>query len=542
MKKPPALVYTDRHPGPFMPAIPSLLLLLTLSPQDDLQEIRIRSGPYTPSPVSLAVQTYLVELGVTVKDRHSQPVCGLKPSDFELTDNGKPQTISRFSEQNSSRPQAQPPATGPPQSAQAARSIVIFFDDTHTENFTLQKARDAAKKFLSAGILPGDRLAIFTTSENPSVDFTADPAPLLAALDQIKPHPEVGARGLSGCPTLTPYQAYAIEQRIDLELKQRKVGEAVRCNCGPEPTTTCIQAQDGAVQDAATSAWSIFKPQSASALDRLGQVIHHLASAPGTRILLLASPGFVSGGMERSTSAIMDAAIRARIVVNSLDSAGLSTNRSQGMEKMVLDELMSNASIATGGRFIQNNNDLSAGLGQLAEPSPVSYLLGFSPSAAPDDKYHPLKVKVKTGDRAESRPGYFSSAPEKPVETIQQRIDRLVASKDTMEEIPAAIHVSGSLQVDITVDARSLKFSEHSGRSLQQLTFVTLVLDPSGNVIEGKQAVVDLALTPGKRAELESQCIEATTSFTLPKGAYKIREVIREALENRFTAQTIAVP
>lgn len=107
----------------------------------------------------------------------------------------------------------------------------------------------------------------------------------------------------------------------------------------------------------------------------------------------------------------MDAALRAHIVINSLDSAGLSTNSSQTIEKMVLSELMSTASIATGGQFIQNSNNLPGGLRGLAEPPEVSYLLGFSLAEEPDDKYHTLKVKLKNaaGYRVESRPGYFSA-------------------------------------------------------------------------------------------------------------------------------------
>lgn len=529
-----------------------LLLLawcLQTDPQFDPQAVRIRSGPYTPSPPSIAVQTYLVELGVTVKDHHGNPVSGLTAADFELTDNGKPQTIKFFSEQKSSEPRtiatpaakptAQPAAQPPP-----TRSILLFFDDTHTADFALQKGRLAAKKFLSEAARPGDRFAILTASGAPSVDFTADTQVLLAALDKLKPHPGRGDRGLSNCPTLNPYQAYAIDQGIDYELKRQKVAEAIACDCGPQPTKSCIAAQDGLVQGAAASAWSIYRPESVSFIDGLAFALRHLASAPGSRLMLMVSPGFVSGSLEQKTSAPVDRALRARIVVNALDSTGLSTNRSQGLQSPVLGELMSTASIATGGKFIHNNNDLTGGLRQLAEPAPDSYLMGFSPTSAPNDKYHRLNVKLKnpSAGHVESRPGYFSTKPGPQPETIQQRIERLAASKETIEQIPATVRLSGAVQVDISVDLRHLKFSEQSGRHVQQLTFVTLVLDPSGNIIQGKQAVIDLALKPAKLADLQAKGLHAVTSFTLPKGSYRIREVIREALENHFTAQTVPLP
>jgi VWFA-related protein len=528
-----------------------LPIMLAAGPApDDIQEIRIRSGPYAPAPATFAVQTNLVELGVTVKDRKGEPVGGLKAGDFELADNGKPQAITFFSEQKSA-PQAEPiradsPAASGATPAAAVRSIVLFFDDTHNTAMGLQKGREAARKFLTEGAQPGDHFAILTTSGNPAVDFTADTKALLAALNQLKEHPDIGARGLNSCPALNPYQAYAIDHYLNIELKQAKVAEAIVCNCGPQPELVCIQEQDTVVQSAAATAWSIFKPQSAAAIDRLGFAVRHLATAPGSRVLVMVSSGFPSGDLEQQISGVMDAAIRAHIVINALDSIGLSTDRRQGAQSMVLDALMADAAISTGGQFIHNNNDLPGGLRRLAEPAPVSYVLGFSPTSAPDDKYHPLKVKLKDnpGDRVESRPGYFPAPPEKPRETIQQRIDRLAASKDTLQDVKANVQVTAHesvIEVDISVAAKELKFSEQGDRHVQQLTFVTMILDRDGNLLEGKQAVMDLALGPAKLAEILEKNIETTTSFSLPKGAYQVREVIREAMQNRMTAVNTAI-
>lgn len=353
---------------------------------------------------------------------------------------------------------------------------------------------------------------------------------------------------------LNPWQAYAIDQRIDLKVKQAAVAEAVQCFCGVDAKPECIGNQDSRVQAAAAIARSIFKPQSASALEQLAPVIRHLSSAPGNRVLILISPGLITGGLEQQISALMDAALRAHIVINSLDSSGLSTNSSQTMEKMVLSELMSTAAVATGGQFIQNSNNLTGGLRGLAEPPEVSYIIGFSPAGEPDDKYHTLKVKLKSaaGYRVESRPGYFSTKLkdgstgkplDKPAETIQQRIDRLAASTETVENVPSSVHVSGSekdgraaIQVDISVAAKQLKFVQQGDRHVQELTFVTIVQDRAGNFIEGKQAVMDLALTPATLAKFQSKGIEASTSFSPPKGAYQVREVIREAVENHMSA------
>jgi len=52
---------------------------------------------------------------------------------------------------------------------------------------------------------------------------------------------------------------------------------------------------------------------------------------------------------------------------------------------------------------------------------------------------------------------------------------------------------------------------------------------------------MDMALTAATRADLETKGIKAVTSFLAGKGSYRIREVIREAVQNRLTASNSPV-
>jgi peptidoglycan/xylan/chitin deacetylase (PgdA/CDA1 family) len=45
---------------------------------------------------------------------------------------------------------------------------------------------------------------------------------------------------------------------------------------------------------------------------------------------------------------------------------------------------------------------------------------------------------------------------------------------------------------------------------------------------------MDLTLTGGTLAALEKDGIHAATSFVAPKSAYRVREIVREAGENRI--------
>ena len=56
------------------------------------------------------------------------------------------------------------------------------------------------------------------------------------------------------------------------------------------------------------------------------------------------------------------------------------------------------------------------------------------------------------------------------------------------------------------------------GHSVDPLTFVTLLENAGGNFIEGKQAVMDLALSAPTLAEMECKGIQASTSFFVAEG------------------------
>jgi len=55
-------------------------------------------SPAQAKTYTLTLGTKLMVVDVTVKDKHGNPVHGLKLSDFRLNENGKPQQIKNFDE------------------------------------------------------------------------------------------------------------------------------------------------------------------------------------------------------------------------------------------------------------------------------------------------------------------------------------------------------------------------------------------------------------------------------------------------------------
>ena len=459
------------------------------------------------------MQTNLVELAATVRDRRGTAVGGFQAADFQVLDNGKPQAITLFSERRAELPTSTPStsaaADSPPATVPAAqpRFLALFFDDTHSGMAGFERSKRAAEKLLAGGLRPGDRIGIFTSSGTGTLDFTADTKSLAATLAVLKRHPEpLGARGWGPCPTLTAYQAFVIARHLDERAKQIAVQEILACEPG---TPYWVAVQEA--QSAGESAWDQLRHEPARVLGVLTQVARHLAAQPGTHVLLMVSPGFVTDGMEHETATLIDTCLRNRIAINALDNEGLLSGggdspeslgqfqgprtewaeRSLGQRNPIVQGLMADATESTGGEFIHNNNDLNRGLEALTAIPQVSYMLGISPAEQPDGQYHKLKVIVTKGGNyvVSARPGYFSTPGEKPPETARQRIDRLALSAESLTEIPATLKVQSfedkdgrrRIQVDIAIDAKNLAFGERDGVAAQQLTFVTILQDAKGN-------------------------------------------------------------
>ncbi|MGB2642976.1 MAG: VWA domain-containing protein [Candidatus Acidiferrum sp.] len=544
--------------------------------QADVREIRIRYGVYAPPSTAITVQSNLVQLSVLVRDKAGHLVGGLSQSDFEVLDNGKPQAIAFFSEEKANVPpstspepetvktsesgtannEPEPVADGTP----ARRSVALFIDDTHSMLRALQTTKTAAEKFVETSLQPGTHMSIFTDSGDVTLEFTDKKELLLAAIGKIRLQSRLGAKPVTDCPPLTSYEAFVIVNHLDPRAREVAVNAAVGCFCPPgSDPVQCRTREEDFVDDLSNTIWNQTQHESTDALDVLKIAVQELAKAPGRRLLIILSPGFAAGGMDQRISGIIDTALRNRIVINSLESDGLTTaseapegdRADPSVRDIVLPEMMSNVAAATGGRLIRNNNDLTSSLRELASAPDDSYFLGFSPVNRPDDRYHTLKVRLNNGEKLniQTRAGYFSGSGNKDQETAQQLIDRVAAASSPLEQFPMTVRATPGaakngqfpIGVWIRIDAKQLKFAKVNGRSVQQLTFVTVLEDQAGNYLTGRQAVMDLYLKPSTLATLKSKGIKAILSLNAPHGNYRVREVVRELVQNHIAASITTV-
>ena len=153
-------------------------------------------------------------------------------------------------------------------------------------------------------------------------------------------------------------------------------------------------------------------------LSVLKDVIRRLSATPGSRNVILASPGFfLPNEMRQEEAELMDRAIRANVTLNSLDVRGVytlipggdasergrysvsATNLMMLMKQNAMSadsDVMEELADATGGQFFHNDNGLFEGFRQLVAQPEYIYILGFSPQNLKlDGTRHALKVALK---------------------------------------------------------------------------------------------------------------------------------------------------
>jgi VWFA-related protein len=513
-----------------------LAAIVLVAQQIPPDELHWGAGPYAPEIAgasTIRVHSDLVEVPTIVRDEHGNAVGNLKKDDFLLFDNGKPQIISTFSVLTG--------GTAPGSASVAApvvqpRFVALFFDDVNTNFSNLNFARDGAIKFIRKGLDTDERVGIFTASGTLSLDFTDDIQKLLETLAKLRLFQRMRAQGPGACPPLGTYQAWVIKH--DPGGQTREYMSAVRSarSCG------CFNDADRCARREADMLVGIAEDRAIDTFESISYVIKHLGQMAGHRVLVLASSGFLSMSLNQEMQKVIEAALRASVVINSLSTVGVTF----GME--YLDAPLSGLAVGTGGKFMHDNNDLSGGFHTLSTVPSISYILGFSPvSLKIDGLEHKLKVKLaeKTHLSVSARPGYYAPSPDPtPAEKRFRKLQADVMASNNLAEIPiqftAAPETSSTgeltLRIMVHVEARKLPFQDIGDRKAERLIFITALFDDKNQFLTGAQGVMELRLKEATLKQISGQGLDAKLSMQAPAGTYRVRQVVQEVVDGRVAA------
>jgi VWFA-related protein len=168
-------------------------VLIALTALPSLAQTTPQTAPQAIPQQGEVINVQVTNLDVVVTDSKGKRVTGLTKDDFEVIEDGKPQTISNLSEIGRTA-NAVTETTQP-----APRRILLIVDNGSIALSARRKVFNATRAALERLLIgPSDRLAIATVSRSlqQRLGWTADKAEVLSVLttiekDAILPHPDL---------------------------------------------------------------------------------------------------------------------------------------------------------------------------------------------------------------------------------------------------------------------------------------------------------------------------------------------------------------
>ncbi len=324
------------------------------------------------SPLTLRVNTQLVEVSVVVKDSRGAPVTDLKASDFEVYDKGKKQAIRVFKVEDYRRAGIGQPAAvaisqttqtpnarafsnrTPVESGASNAATVIVIDAGNTwdkDRMTWQDlvyARDQVIKFLRQ-VRPEDRLGIYLMGVDRFWilhEYTQNCADLVERLATWKagatPEPSgvkfldvwtefavhfarvdaATAKAIHTTQFFQPNQAKSLALPGTPDLPIRHTGPAASAPGTPAPIP-----QPGTATQAASSPTSqgiYVSPEQNDPLSTLRAVANHLSSVPGRKNLILISSKMFLPPEFKDQVRVLQPLVQSGVAIYTIDPGGLA--------------------------------------------------------------------------------------------------------------------------------------------------------------------------------------------------------------------------
>jgi VWFA-related protein len=576
------------------------------SPQDNRasQEQSTKAAPTQQSSAEITnsenqsiirVRVPVVVLRVVVKDAAGNVVNNLKKEDFQIQDNNKPQEITTFAvehpasrtvrnldENAATAKEDTTGATGPDAIVVASRYVVLLLDDIHIQPDGAVSVRTQAMEAIQS-LQSRDLAAVFSTSGRIHQDFTRDKHLLSEMISRFMPAPIDGG-SYGACPHITYFQAQLMVNLKDPDATEKAVEDFWSCKYGKND-----QSYSVAVRDAAQTAQAVVDSgdvELKQAMRRISELVGALSELPGDRKIVFVSPGFASLDLLGELSPLLDRAIRANVVVDTIDARSLyvpdesldasragsciagsmnpapqagdnnahgcnpeAVDRFQFAQQSAMNDVLSGLAAGTGGTWFHNRNDLNKGIHDALSSPETSYVLSFSPqSKSLDGKFHKLKIAVPATKQysVQARAGYFAAKPASdPIKQAEADFHDALFAQDEMNEIPVDVHSNffvkdaneASLAVLTHIDIKGLHFQRVSERNYDELTVGVVIFDDHGNFVTGNKRTLTLRLLDESLERVRKTGVSVKMSFDVKPGTYVVRVVASDSVGASMSAR-----
>jgi VWFA-related protein len=394
-----------------------------------------------PQPIRTGIN--FVRVDVIVTDGKGEPVLDLKPEEFTVTEDGKPQKVEQFTvvkidavEQNAARP-TMAIRSDFDEEREAARAdvrlFVLLLDDYHVRRGNDMAVRKPLIDFIENQLDPADMVAVmYPLTPVADIRFSRDRRATAGAIANFE------GRKFNYQPRnpMEEQYAYYPAQTVERIRNQVTMGAlkaaSVRLGGLREGRKSIIFVSEGFT--------TTLPPQLSDPVAAMPGVGNPVARRPTPNTPTMDRAQDRADFMNQTDLLndmrdVFDTANRQNTSIYPVDPRGLAAmeygiNEGVGQTQdrqhlaAALDTLRTLAG-NTDGRAIINRNDLATGMKQIIRDSSGYYLLGYNSTQAPTDgKFHEIKVRVtRRGVETRHRKGYWAftaeeaaraSAPSKP--------------------------------------------------------------------------------------------------------------------------------
>ncbi len=521
------------------------LLAVNVAPSALAQDA---SQQATQPQYRMHVTSELVLVNVVVRDKKGNLIRGLKKEDFTLTEDNKRQQISTFDYENvdelATAGAAEATVTGAASTggllhssntvamdARDRRLMLFFFDFSAMDPEQIERAVDAAKKFIHTKMLPADMIALVSLSTNMRVDldFTADKTKVLTILSAYTSSQGQGFdAGLEGSaegaaetggsytPDDTDYNTFTADRKLlALQSLTQTLGKISQ-------KKSIIYFSNGITQSGVDNQSAL---RAATAAAVKANVSIYPLDVRGLQ-------AFPPGGEAQNASLHGQSAYNGNAVFNDLNGNANS------------QDTLSTLADDTGGKAFFDNNDFSGVFSQVQKDTSAYYVLGFtSTNPAKDGRYRHLRVQLNRQDvKLEFRPGYYAGRD-------FQHLNHTDREQQLDDELEAQLP-----QTDVAVYAGAHYFRQddshyYLGVSLvipgSQIPFVqakdkdNATIDVIGEVLAGGKLPVGhqrdtVKLAVDSTQQVRQKNVQYNTGFLLAPGNYHLKFVVRENQTGRM--------
>jgi VWFA-related protein len=551
-------------------------------PQNKTPTTQTQNPPEIDTQDVVKISTNLVQVDAVVT-KDGKQVTDLTADDFELFEDGKPQTITNFSYiSNIIGPPAAPPAklsakdkTAPPippavtRPQDVRRTVALVVDDLGMSVQSVADARRLTRKFINEQLAPNDLVAIIHTSGEVGAlqQFTTDRRILNNAIDRLRWYPcsRAGVHVFAplGTPE-TPIDAPCGGSRnINGTLQALKfIVEGMRELPGrksvvlmsdtlpietQEPGTVTLTPGDGDLADVRTNYTEQLKR------------VAELAIRSSVVIYAVDTRGLVYTGMTAADSTFNAMSgvngraptATARQITNTINST-LSARATALIAGREGADLIARQ---TGGFMVRNSNDF--GLKQIAEDQNGYYLLAYRPNEQTFNRqFHHIKLSIKRkGFTVRTRNGFLGLREvDKPQPlTTTGQLSKALISPFGANDITVRLTTmftnfeTGSLLRSLLyINARDLVFAEEpDGGHVATFDLGIILFGDNGRVADQQSREVKLRLSK----ETYQNALQSGLVYTLDTpvkqwGAFQYRVALRDQSSARIgsAGQFIEVP